>query len=249
MRPTLKLSIADCPSTQDERDEADAKPYRELIGSLMYLMISTRPDIDNAIIQLSRFMTNWGLAHWQAAIDLLIYVQSTSRLGITYHRGSANLVGYTDSNWAGNVDNARSTTGYIFYLANGPISWKSKEQKTVALSSTESEYMSLTAASQEALHLRSLLPTLGVDISQPTIIYEDNEGALQLANNPVHHDRTKHIHIKHHFIRDTISSKQIIVLRVVTKDNVADLLTKAVTNTVYEHLIGRFMGTIPCHPS
>ena len=146
----------------------------------------------------------------------------------------------------GNIDNARSTTGYIFYLANGPISWKSKQQKTVALSSTEAEYMSLTAASQEALHLRSLLPILDVDVTLPTVIYEDNESALQLANNPVHHDRTKHIAIKHHFIRDTISSKQVVVLRVVTKDNVADLLTKPVTNTVYEHLIERFMGTTPC---
>jgi len=111
------------------------------------------------------------------------------------------LVGFADANWAGNADNARSTTGYIFYLANGPISWKSKEQKTVALSSTEAEYMSLTAAAQEALHLRGLLPIFSVDMSSPTIIYEDNEGALQLANNPVHHDKTKHIKIKHHFIR------------------------------------------------
>ena len=246
MRPNLKLSIADCPTTQDERDDADTKPYRELIGSLMYLMISTRPDIACALIELSRFMSNWGTTHYNAALDLLIYVQATSHLGITYHRGPATLVGFTDANWAGNIDNARSTTGYIFYLANGPISWKSKQQKTVALSSTEAEYMSLTAASQEALHLRSLLPILGVDVTLPTVIYEDNESALQLANNPVHHDRTKHIAIKHHFIRDTISSKQVVVLRVVTKDNVADLLTKPVTNTVYEHLIARFMGTTPC---
>jgi hypothetical protein len=248
MRPNIKLSISDCPTTQQERDDADALPYRALIGSLMYLMISTRPDIDSAVIQLSRFMSNWGVTHWETALDILIYVQSTPKLGITYHRGPASLVGYTDSNWAGNIDNARSTTGYIFYLANGPISWKSKEQKTVALSSTEAEYMSLTAAAQEALHLRSLLPIIGVDTTLPTVIYEDNEGALQLANNPVHHDRTKHIHIKHHFIRDTIATKQISVLRVVTKDNVADMLTKAVTSTVYDHLIGCFMGSIPCHP-
>jgi len=156
------------------------------------------------------------------------------------------LVGFADANWAGNADNARSTTGYIFYLANGPISWKSKEQKTVALSSTEAEYMSLTAAAQEALHLRGLLPIFSVDMSSPTIIYEDNEGALQLANNPVHHDKTKHIKIKHHFIRDTVASKEIIVLRVVTKDNVSDLLTKAVTNTVYDYLIERFLGITPC---
>ena len=246
MRPNLKLSVADCPTAQDERDDADTKPYRELIGSLMYLMISSRPDIACALIELSRFMSNWGIIHYNAALDLLIYVQATSHLGITYHRGPTTLVGFTDANWAGNVDNARSTTGYIFYLANGPISWKSKQQKTVALSSTEAEYMSLTAASQEALHLRSLLPILDIDVSLPTVIYEDNESALQLANNPVHHDRTKHIAIKHHFIRETISSKQIVVLRVVTKENVADMLTKAVTNTVYEHLIERFMGTVPC---
>jgi len=247
MGPNIKLSISACPTTQQEREEADDLPYRALIGSLMYLMISTRPDIDCAVIQMSRFMSNWGVTHWQTALDILIYVQGTPQLGITYHEGPASLVGYTDSNWAGNIDNARSTTGYIFYLADGPISWKSKEQKTVALSSTEAEYMSLTAAAQEALHLRSLLPVMGVDTTLPTVIYEDNEGALQLANNPVHHDRTKHINIKHHFIRETIASKQISVLRVVTADNVADMLTKAVSATVYDYLIGRFMGIIPCH--
>jgi hypothetical protein len=246
MRPNTKLSIADCPTTPEEREEADALPYRALIGSLMYLMISTRPDIACALIQLSRFLQNWGKAHWTAALDLLIYVQSTHNLGITYHSGPTKLVGFADANWAGNTDNARSTTGYIFYLANGPISWKSKEQKTVALSSTEAEYMSLTAAAQEALHLRELLPIFSIDVSTPTVIYEDNEGALQLANNPVHHDKTKHINIKHHFIRDTVASKQILVLRVVTKDNVSDLLTKAVTNTAYEYLIERFLGITPC---
>ena len=246
MRPNIKLSIADCPTTPEEREEADALPYRSLIGSLMYLMISTRPDIACPLIQLSRFLQNWGKVHYTAALDLLIYVQSTPTLGVTYHKGPTTLVGFADANWAGNADNARSTTGYIFYLANGPISWKSKEQKTVALSSTEAEYMSLTAAAQEALHLRGLLPIFSVDMSSPTIIYEDNEGALQLANNPVHHDKTKHIKIKHHFIRDTVASKEIIVLRVVTKDNVSDLLTKAVTNTVYDYLIERFLGITPC---
>ena len=83
-------------------------------------------------------------------------------------------------------------------------------------------------------------------MSSPTVIYEDNEGALQLANNPVHHDKTKHINIKHHFIRETVAAKQILVLRVVTKDNVSDLLTKPVTNTVYDYLIERFLGIIPC---
>jgi hypothetical protein len=246
MRPNTKLTIDDCHTTPEDREEADALPYRALIGSLMYLMICTRPDIACPLIQLARFLQNWGKAHWTAAIDLLIYVQSTPHLGITYHAGPTSLVGFADANWAGNTDNARSTTGYIFYLANGPISWKSKEQKTVALSSTEAEYMSLTAAAQEALHLRDLLPFLLVDTSEPTVIYEDNEGALQLANNPVHHDKTKHINIKHHFIRDTVASKQIHVLRVVTKDNVSDLLTKPVTNTVYEHLIQRFLGISPC---
>ena len=246
MRPNTKLSIADCPTTPEEREEADALPYRALIGSLMYLMISTRPDIACSLIQLSRFLQNWGKAHWTAAIDLLIYVNSTPHLGVTYHYGPTKLIGFADANWAGNTDNARSTTGYIFYLANGPISWKSKEQKTVALSSTEAEYMSLTAAAQEALHLRELLPIFSIDVSLPTVIYEDNEGALQLANNPVHHDKTKHINIKHHFIRETVASKQILVLRVVTKDNVSDLLTKPVTNTVYEYLIERFLGIIPC---
>jgi len=238
-----KLSLSQCPTTQEEREEADRYPYREVVGSLMYLMISTRPDIAFAVNQLSKYMQNWGLLHIKAAKNLLLYIKATTDKGITYRRGALNFQGFVDADWAGNIDNARSTTGYIFYLANGPISWRSKEQKTVALSTAEAEYMALSAATQEALHLRQILPFLQIDISSATVIYEDNDSALKLAQNPVHQERTRHINIRYHFIRENIVSKEIMVERVVSKQNLADLLTKAIDNSVYQHLIDMFLGT------
>ena len=245
MDPTLKLSLSHCPTTQEERDKADEFPYREVVGSVMYLMCSTRPDIAYAVGQLSKFMNNWGAAHIKAAKDLLLYIKSTSERGITYHRGPLTLTVYSDSDWAGNPDNSRSTTGYIMYLAEGPISWRSKEQSTVATSTTEAEYMALCATSQETIHLRELLPFLHVDMTSPTTLYEDNSSAVLLANNAVHKDRTKHIKIKYHFIRECIFNKEIFVTRVESKQNVSDLLTKNVDNTTFSTLIARFLGTIP----
>ena len=211
-------------------------------------MVSTRPDIAHSVGIISKFMQNWGEQHIQAAKNLLLYIRSTLHRGITYHRGSTTLVGFSDADWAGNPDNSRSTTGFIFYLANGPISWRSKEQQTVALSTAESEYMSLSAASQEAIHLRELLPILNVDLSSPTVIYEDNEAARQLASNPVYKPAVRHIAIRYHFVRDCVSNNSISVVRVDTSENLADLLTKSVDISTFEYLIDRYMGLIPYHP-
>jgi hypothetical protein len=237
-----KLSLADCPQTTEDREEADLFPYREVVGSLMYLMVSTRPDIAFAVGQLAKFMSNWGLRHIQAAKDLLLYLNGTTTVGITYGNGPQTLSCFVDANWSYNPDNGRSTTGYVFFLFGGPISWRSKEQETVALSSTEAEYMALSYASQEAIHLRMLLPFMHVDVSMPTIIYEDNQSALYLANNPLHKERTKHINIRYHFVRERIQSFEIVVEKVDTKFNVADLFTKPVDNTTFYRLLDTLLG-------
>jgi hypothetical protein len=152
------------------------------------------------------------------------------------------LQGYSDADWAGQVEDRRSTSGFVYMLAGGPVSWQSKTQKSVALSTAEAEYMALSDAAKEAMHLRALLLTLGVDISQGTVIYEDNQAAIKIAENPVLHDRTKHIDIRYHFVRELVESLKIDVVYLKIKDMLADLLTKAVSKAVHNTLVGRLMG-------
>ena len=209
-----------------------------------YLMISTRPDISFAVGQLAKFMSNWGAKHIKAAIDLFLYLNGSPLLGITYGNGHQNLSSFVDANWAYNPDNGRSTTGYVFLLFGGPISWRSKEQETVALSSTEAEYMALSYATQEAIHLRMLLPFIHVDTSNPTVIFEDNQSALCLANNPVHKERTKHINIRYHFVRERIQTREIVVEKIDTKLNIADLFTKPVDYSTFSRLLNKLLGIV-----
>jgi hypothetical protein len=136
------------------------------------------------------------------------------------------LTGYADSDYAGDPDTRRSTTGYVFILAGGAVSWQSRLQPTTALSTSEAEYMSVCAATQEAIHLRRLLADLGFPQTKPTIIFEDNQGCIGLANNPIVNKRTKHIDVKYHYIREKIESQEINLKPIRTQDQVADILTK-----------------------
>jgi hypothetical protein len=165
MDPGVKLSKAMSPTTPDEIAEANRFPYREIVGSLMYLMITSRPDISFAVGQLAMYMNCHGSQHHAAAQHVLRYLKGTTDVGLTYglDQGTLSLSGYSDADWGAHLDTRRSTTGYVFYLAGGPISWKSKLQPTVALSSTEAEYMALTAAAQEAMCLRGLAKDFSID--------------------------------------------------------------------------------------
>ena len=152
---------------------------------------------------------------------------------------SNDPVGYRDSNWAGDLDSRRSTTGYVFLLSNGAISWKSRRQQTVAHSSTEDEYMAVTDASKEGISLQSLYIEIKLwnpskQSQQPQLILFDNNGAIELAKNPKHHDRMKHIDIRHHFIREAIESKLIELQRVDTSQNTADIFTKALSVELHQ---------------
>jgi hypothetical protein len=137
-------------------------------------------------------------------------------------------MGYSDANWGNDQDSRRSTSGYLFYYG-GLVSWSSKKQATVALSSTEAEYMALMHATKEAIWLRSLISELKIELrlTEPTLIYKDNQSCIALARNPVQHARTKHIDIQHHFIRDKVDSKEIELAYSPTDEMIADALTKA----------------------
>ena len=214
-------------------------PYRSAVGSLLYLAIATRPDISNAVREVSRYMHNPGRAHWEACARIFRYLNGTSNLNLSFDLSAAtnfNLIGYCDANHGGDLDTRRSTTGYLFLLGAAAVSWCSRLQSTVALSSTEAEYMALTEATNEAIFLRQLLSDIGIPQLAATTIFEDNQGAIKLANNPMHHRRSKHIDIKFHHIRHHINHGTICLEYVRTTEQLADSLTKGVGGGVLREL-------------
>jgi hypothetical protein len=210
----------------ENESSPDNYPYQQLIGSLMYLAVSTRPDIAFAVSMLSQFNQHHGKEHWNAAKRVLRYLRGTLDHGLTFKKTGEKLRGYVDADWAGSTDDRRSFTGYSFILASAAISWEARKQRTVAMSSTEAEYMALSDGTKEALYLESLLEELGLK-SAPVVIFNDNQGAQELVRNPVYHPRTKHIDTRHHFVRDAYEQKKITPNYLSTEEMTADVLTKA----------------------
>lgn len=211
-------------ATEDE-EVLDQKSYQSLIGSLMYLALCTRPDIAFAVGMLARFNSKPNQSHWTAAKRVLRYLRGTANFGVVYS-GNANLVGYSDADWAGSLDDRKSTSGYIFQVSGGPVSWRSKKQETVALSTAEAEYVALSSASQECVWMRKLVSELGTPPEGPTVIMEDNQSCISMARNPQFHGRAKHIDIKHHFIREQVNSGAVDLQYCPTGEMLADILTK-----------------------
>ena len=231
---SIALSELDQPKTQSELEHMAAIPYRALVGSLLYAMVCTRPDIAQAVITCAQFNTKAGIKHWQAGKRVLRYLAGTNVSGVRYGGASEVVVeAYCDSNWGGDLDNRKSRSGYVVYVGNGPVAWASKTQRTVALSSCEAEYMALTEALKECLWVHHLLTELNVRHTLPITIHVDNQAAIALANNPVAHQRTKHMDIRYHFVREHIASGLIAVRYVPTGDNIADVFTKATPVPVF----------------
>ncbi len=186
------------------------------------------------------------------------YLKGMADLSIIYHQKATKsldgtiagiydpgeMEGFTDAHWAGDIETRKSTSGYIFTFAGGPISWSSKAQVTLALSSTEAEYVSTTQAAQEAIYLRTLLSELNLPPSSPTQLQCDNQSAISLTKSPITHSRLKHIDIRHHFIQSTISDGHIKVEWIPTMDQVADILTKPLPKTILDKLINE-LGMVP----
>jgi hypothetical protein len=246
MDPGLKLSPTDIPTKPEDNREASKFPYRDIIGSCMYLMTCTRPDIAYAVGQLSRFNDCHGQIHHAAVKHLLRYLRGTSSIGITYGQFQTEPQGFSDASFATDLIRGRSITGYVFFMAGGPISWRSKTQETVALSSTQAEYQALCAACQEAIHLRLLSSELdsSLNASKPIMIYKDNKGAIAMSQNPINHEKTKHIFVKYHFIRECIANKHAIVTFLQTKLMIADLLTIPTSKFIIDILGPKLRG---CH--
>lgn len=203
-------------------------PYREAIGSLMYLAVVTRPDITFAVSFLSRFLDSYGDEHVTSVKRIFKYLSGTINDGIFFENNSdINLKCYTDSDYAGDRENRHSTSGYVVTFAGGPISWFSRKQSIVALSTTEAEYVAACEGVKELKWLQRLLDELSTsdEISMPKM-YLDNQSAMKLIKNPQFHKRTKHIEVKYHYIREVYESKFFELLYVPTTEQLADIFTK-----------------------
>ena len=222
------LDSSQQPTSDVEVEQMSNIPYRSAIGSLMYLSTCTRPDISAAVSELSKFSQNPGAAHWEGVKRVLRYVSGTVGGGLMYKRGAQiGVWGYSDSGHAGDRETSRGRSGYIFLSAGAAVSWRSSMMKVVTHSSCESEYVGLSEAGNEAIYLTQLQGELGIG-NPSVLLYGDNESSLKLAENPVFHQRSKHILLRYHSLRDRVASGVIELAKVDTGLNAADMMTKNV---------------------
>ena len=226
---SLSIPLSTSIKLTREGDPLDRQEYgyAQLIGSLMYLSVCTRPDITQAVGALARYMAQPTTVHWQAAKGVLRYLSGTANYGIIFGGNKSGLQAYSDADYAGDIDTRRSTTGYVYILNGGAISWSSRLQQTVAVSTTEAEYMAAASAIKEALWLRKLFSELALDTF--ITINADNQSAIKLLKNPVFSMRSKHIDVIYHFARERVTRGDVSFKYIRTDEMVADVLTKPVS--------------------
>ena len=207
--------------------------FQMVIGSLLYLMLGSRPDIAFAVTKLAQQSANPSKDHLNKALYICRYLQGTRNYKLEYDgKSGLGLVAYVDSDWGSDPNTRRSQTGFMLKLAGGVFSWTSRAQKTVAHSSTDAEYMALSDCSRQVVWVRSLLKELGYKLTA-TEIASDNQGAIFNASNPVTEKRSKHIDIRYHYIRELVERGVVHVLYIQGVDNPADVLTKNLGHTKF----------------
>jgi hypothetical protein len=217
----------------------DIAGYRRLVGKLLYLT-TTRPDIAFVTQQLSQFLSCPTHTHYDTACRVVRYLKSSPGRGLFFRRDSQlHLLGFTDADWAGCLDTRRSTSGYCFFLGSSLISWRAKKQHTVSRSSSEAEYRALSFATCELQWLVYLLQDLGVSCIKPPVLYCDNQSALHIAANPVFHERTKHLEIDCHIVREKLKGGLMKLLPVMSKDRIADFFTKPLLPQPFNTLLSK----------
>uniref|UniRef100_A0A7N2RFG7 Integrase catalytic domain-containing protein n=1 Tax=Quercus lobata TaxID=97700 RepID=A0A7N2RFG7_QUELO len=224
----FKLSKEQSPKTEEEMDHMSKVPYASAIGSLMYAMVCTRPDIAHAVGVVSRFMSRLGKQHWEAVKWILRYLKGSSDTCLCFTGASLKLQGYVDADFAGDIDSRKSTTGFVFTLGGTAISWASNLQKIVTLSTTEAEYVAATEAGKEMIWLHGFLDELGKK-QEMGILHSDSQSAIFLAKNSAFHSKSKHIQTKYHFIRYLVEDKLVMLEKICGSKNPTDMLTKGVT--------------------
>lgn len=229
------------PKTEEERRLMSRKPVREAVGSLMYLMSMTRGDIAYAVNQIAAFVSNPGPGHWEAIKRILAYLAGTIRYGIRFGGEGMNaerpLIGHTDANFADVHQARKSTSGFCFQLHGGLVAWASKRQRSVALSTTDSEFYAASEGSRDAIWLKSVLAELGIDVGAVPI-FCDSKCAISVVEDPINHQRVKHIDIKYFFIRDQQELGRIKMFPIPSRLQIADILTKPLPKKTFEFLRG-----------
>lgn len=204
----------------------DGTRYRSIVGALQYLTL-TRPDLAYSVNKVCQYLHAPTTAHWSAVKRILRYTQGTMDVGLTIRPSDSTLLSaFSDADWAGSIDDRRSTGGFAIFLGPNLISWSARKQPTVSRSSTEAEYKSLANATAELIWVEALLQELGVRIAQIPCLWCDNLGATYLSANPVFHARAKHIEIDFHFVRERVTRKQLQIRFIPSRDQVADGFTK-----------------------
>ena len=225
-------------------DSLEDVPYREAIDSLLYLTIVSRPDIAFAVGQAAQFSENPQKHHWVAVRRIFAYLKGTQDYGIRFGPNHDCLRGYSDSDFAGDLNSRRSTTAFIFILNGGPVAWASRRQPCVTLSSTESEFVAACEAAKEAVWLKRLMKNAMPEWNESIPLMCDNQSTIQLIRNPVFHQRTKHIDVKYYFVRERQEAGDVDFAYISTNDQLADPLTKILPNPRFSSL-RELMGILP----
>lgn len=237
IEPGIKLSKYDGLQSDIEKNEMDNVPYKQLIGSLMYVALATRPDILYAVTKLSQFSSNPGKTHWLQAKRVLRYLAATKNINLMYSRGTNEIEIFSDADWASDIDDRHSYSGMIVFLNENPIIWKSNKQKSISTSTMETEYVALEIAVKEVIWLDMMFNELSliVDLDIPCksyVIRCDNKSAIDFTRNKIERSRTKHIDIAYHITREMHENGLIKLKYVSSNDNVADIFTKSLSSTV-----------------
>jgi hypothetical protein len=225
---------------QDLSKFEDVTKYREVIGKLNYLSTCTRPDISYAVSQVSRAMQDPTQEDWKNAKRIMRYLKKTMDTKIIFKNLKEELQGYSDASYAADKKDRKSHSGYVFTMNGGPISWKSKKQPIVALSSMEAEYIALSEAAKEALWLKKLKDDLQENRNILTI-YEDNQSCIKTASDVIRNERSKHIDVRFHFLRELVESKEIQITYCPTQQMIADMLTKSLGNIAHQRHAKRLL--------
>jgi hypothetical protein len=222
--------------------------YRGIVGSLGYLVNMTRPDLAWSYSELSKYVQNPGKAHMDAAHHVLRYLRATYDQPIVYERTNemANTIwGWVDSDWAADLDSRRSHTGYILMLAGGAVSWKSRRQDCVSLSTSEAEYVAASQCGQEVVYRREILRDFGFPPTGPTRVYEDNLTCVAMSENPVRRKYSRHIDIRCYFVRDLVAQQILKLVPLRTNLMVADALTKSLPSPAHAKHRDVMIGRVP----
>jgi hypothetical protein len=226
------------PTTPEDRALMVGKPYREVVGSVMWGQLATRPDLSYPVSIFSRFQTNPGIEHWRALLHTVGYIRNTLDYALVYRRNALlTPFGYFDSDYGGCLDTRRSTSGQVFIMAGAPVSWASKRQATVALSTVEAEYISLTRAAQQLKWMYAWMTEVGLEQALPGLLYGDNRGAIDLSKTTKSHSKVKHIDIRHHYIRELVHKGELKVDFIRGNENPADLFTKPLPRLAHERYL------------